>query len=103
MEPLQGRVTSRRPAVGALKPPRALATHGRAVWDRIIAEFEIESSAAEELLCLACQSLDRAEDCAEQIARDGLMLEGREHPLVKHELAARSFCSKVLQRLELEL
>lgn len=84
-------------------PPRALATHGKSLWDRIVAEYDVDSSAAVELLCQACQALDRAEDCAGEIARNGLMVGGREHPLVKHELAARAFCAKIVQRLELEL
>ena len=88
---------------GIAAPPRELGTHGQALWDRIVGEFDVDTSAAAELLCQACQALDRAEGCAEQIVNDGLMIEGREHPLVKHELAARAFCAKIVQRLELEL
>ena len=91
-----------RQVAAVLQPPRALAKHGMALWDRIVTEFDVSSSAAAELLCEACQMLDRAESCAQQIARDGLMIEGREHPLVKHELAARAFCAKVVQRLGLD-
>ncbi len=96
------RGTSHPRSVSVVKPPRALSTHGQSLWDRIVVEFDVSSSAAAELLCQACQALDRAQDCAQQIARDGLMIDGREHPLVKHELASRAFSAKIVQRLGLD-
>jgi len=100
--PFDGRAPRIRPTLEVIQPPRALGTHGKALWDRTVADFDVSSSAAAELLCAACQALDRAEHCAEQIARDGLMLNGRENPLIKHELASRAFSAKVVQRLGLD-
>jgi hypothetical protein len=59
-----------------------------------------------ELLCLACQALDRAESLREAIDRDGTMLRTktgdlRSNPLLRDELANRAFCAKTLDRLGL--
>ena len=59
------------------------------------------------MLKLACQSADRAESCRARIAQDGEIVETRlgpkDHPLLKHELGARNFTTRTLQRLGLEL
>ena len=56
---------------------------------------------------MACQSADRAEDCRLRIAQDGQVVETRQgpkdHPLIKHETAARSLTIRTLQRLGLDL
>jgi hypothetical protein len=86
--------------------PRPLGKHGRALWCSIMDEYEITDAGGIELLCLACQALDRAESCREQIDKMGEcgIVDGRavrEHPLLKTELANRSFVSKCLERLGL--
>lgn len=84
--------------------PRPLGKHGAALWRDITAEYRIDSAAACQLLYEACAARDRAEACRERIETEGVVGDGgREHPLVKHELAARAFTARVLQRLELEL
>jgi hypothetical protein len=84
--------------------PGLLGEHGLALWREITAAYQIDSAAACQLLYEACSARDRAESCRDRIERDGVVTEGgREHPLVKHELAARAFVARVLQRLELEL
>ena len=87
------------------QPPRPLAKHGAALWQSIHAEYRIDDSGGFEMLAQACQSLDRAEECAEIIARDGFTIGAargpKEHPLLKHELQARAFVVRVLQRLGL--
>jgi hypothetical protein len=59
------------------------------------------------LLTLACQSLDRAESCRAEIDRDGEIIRSKtgtkEHPLLKHELAARAFVARTLHRLGLDV
>ena len=59
-----------------------------------------------EILYHACAALDRAEDCAAQIAIDGPVLRTksgiREHPALRCELASRSFCVRTLARLGLD-
>jgi len=87
-------------------PPRPLGKHGMALWRSITGEFEVDDAAALEMLCQACQGLDRAEAGREQIEEigecdvvDGVAV--KEHPLLRHELAARAFVVKCIERLGL--
>ena len=95
-------ITGERPAA---KPPRKLGRHGADLWRKVMREYEIDDAAGLEMLALACQQLDRAEECREQIDRDGLMLRTKngpkDHPLLKAELSARGFVCRTLQRLGL--
>jgi hypothetical protein len=85
------------------KPTRKLGKHGAVLWRNILDEFDIHDAGGLEMLALACQQLDRAEDCRETIDRDGALIRSkngpREHPLLRHELAARAFVARTLQRL----
>jgi hypothetical protein len=85
------------------KPIRKLGKHGANLWRNIRNEFEINDAGGLQMLWLACQQLDRAESCRETIDRDGELIRGksgpREHPLLRHELAARAFVVRTLQRL----
>jgi hypothetical protein len=60
-----------------------------------------------ELLCLACQSLDRAESLRMQIDREGEVVRTknglRDHPALKHEIQNRSFVAKCLSRMGLNV
>jgi hypothetical protein len=90
------------------KPPRTLGQHGGDLWRSIMSEYVIDDSGGREMLCQACQALDRAETCREAINKDGELIKSktlgiREHPLLKHELAARSFVVRTLQRLGLDV
>ena len=89
------------------KPTRKLGKHGSVLWRDILRENEIEDAGGLEMLASACQQLDRAERCREAIDADGEMIRikggHREHPLLKHELAARSFVVRTLQRLGLNM
>ena len=88
-------------------PPRPLGKHGLALWRVVQAEYAVTDVGGVETLCHACQALDRAEEFAALIARDGAMLRTktgvREHPLIKHELASRAFVVRTLQRLGLDV
>ena len=87
------------------KPTRKLGKHGAELWRNVMAEYEIADAAGLEMLCSACAGLDRAEACRATIDRDGEVIRSkagpREHPLLKHELAARSFVVRTLARLGL--
>src|SRR6266550_1776123 len=95
------------PALTGPKPARALGKHGAALWRSVVAEYGIEDSGGVEMLTAACQQLDRAESLREQIDRDGDIVRTkgslREHPGLKHELAARSFVVRTLARLGLDV
>jgi hypothetical protein len=85
--------------------PRPLGQHGAALWRRIVQEYDVSDEAGRELLCLACQALDRAEACREVIDEHGeafiVQPSGmvRQNPLLRDELANRSFVAKTLERL----
>ena len=91
----------------AAKPPRKLGRYGADLWRKVMAEDEISDAGGLELLASASAALDRAERCREAIDRDGEMVRTkfgpRDHPLLKHELAARSFVCRTLQRLGLNV
>lgn len=86
-------------------PPRTLGHHGANLWHRIMTEYDIADAGGRELLALACQQLDRAEALKAQIDAEGEVIQTRngpkDHPALRHELAARAFIAKTLHRLGL--
>ena len=86
-------------------PPRPLGSAGQALWHSITRDYDISDAAGIELLCLACQALDRAEAIADLISHAGVGAVNvelgafRSNPLVKDELACRAFVAKQLERL----
>ena len=88
----------------SIPPPRKLGPHGSALWHRVQAEYAISDVGGVEILCQACQALDRAEGLAEAIARDGPVVYSRAgvpktHPAVREETALRAFITRTLERL----
>jgi hypothetical protein len=91
-----------------VSPPRPLGSHGTALWNRIQAEYRIQDTGGIEILAQCCSSLDRAEDLAAAIARDGNVVYSRAgvpktHPAVREELACRAFVVRTLERLGLNV
>jgi P27 family predicted phage terminase small subunit len=88
-----------------LEPPRPLEEYGRKLWDRIQREYRIADAGGQEILCQACQALDRAENLADVIKTEGPMLQTRNtrrtHPAVREELQARAFVVRALKELGL--
>ena len=88
-------------------PPCKLGAVGMSLWTDITAAYEFSDRASYETLAQACAAADRAERCREQIDADGEMLRTklgvRDHPLLKHEITARSFVVRTLARLGLDL
>jgi hypothetical protein len=87
-------------------PPRPLGVHGQHLWQAIEVEFDIQDTASLELLCLACQALDRAESLRESIDRDGDVIRSADgtpkpHPALKDELNNRVFVRQTLRALGL--
>jgi phage terminase small subunit len=83
--------------------PSGLGAEGRRLWEQINAEWEITDAASATLLEMACKQLDRAEECARRLAKDGLTLKTRAsvrpHPLIQAEISCRAFVSRALSRL----
>src|SRR5262249_17224411 len=90
---------------GSGGPQRPLGKHGMALWNSIMDEYQISDSGGIELLCLACQALDRAEECRELIDHAGVgsihSETGvvRSNPMLRDELANRAFVTKCIERL----
>ena len=88
-------------------PPGTLGKAGASLWRTIMAEYDIADSGGREMLAQACAAADGIVESGEVIARDGLMLRTKsgpkEHPLLKHQLALRSFVMRTLARLGLDV
>ncbi|MGE4253629.1 MAG: P27 family phage terminase small subunit [Xanthobacteraceae bacterium] len=95
------------PTHPAAKPARKLGRYGADLWRAVMRDYAIADSGGLEMLCAACQALDRAESCREQIDKDGEIVRSksgpREHPLLKAELSNRAFTSRTLARLGLDV
>ena len=87
----------------ALPPPADLGATGKELWRQITSEFRLESSAEVQQLYEACCMEDRAVKLRKYIDAEGEMVEisgtRRDHPCLKHELAARAFVVRTLANL----
>jgi hypothetical protein len=99
MSPRKPPLTLVGPGSTAPPPPRTLGPHGLALWNRVQAEYRILDCGGIELLCLACQALDRAESLSEAITADGESTGIRAHPALRDELANRAFITRALAKL----
>jgi hypothetical protein len=91
-----------------IKPPRPLGKHGEALWHSIQSEYHVSDSGGVELLAQVCAALDRAEQLAAEIAKDGAVIctakgETKTHPGVKEELALRAFIGRTITRLGVDV
>jgi hypothetical protein len=97
------RVVGSSPVVDVASMPPDLGRHGREMWQRICAEYDMSDCAGYLLLQQCCLAADRAENCRQAIEHDGAIIRTtsgqREHPLLKAEMAARSFILRGLTRL----
>ena len=90
-----------------LAPPATLGKTGAELWRTIMSEYAIEDGGGRQILLQSCAAADRAAECASLIARDGLTVRSphgpKDHPLLKHELAARAFVVRSLHKLGLDI
>lgn len=90
-----------------LPPPSDLGPTGAELWRNVVRDYAFNDVGSVETLKQTCAAVDRAEDCRRQIEEDGLMIRTRtgvkEHPLLRHELTARSLAIRMLARLGLDL
>jgi hypothetical protein len=86
-----------------LDPPRTLGKAGLNLWNRITSAYDISDEGGREMLAQCCAAADRAEGMRATIDEEGETIQTRagrkDHPLLRHELAARSFVVKTLSRL----
>jgi phage terminase small subunit len=98
----------RHPSTTLPEPPCELGKHGRDLWNGIVRDYEFGDRGSIETLAQACAAADRAATFAARIKRDGITIPNqsggfRDHPLIRHELAARAFVVSALARLGLDL
>ena len=88
-------------------PPSTLRGAGAALWRSIMAEYGITDSGGRAILEQACASADRAAECATIIAEQGAVISTKhglkDHPLLRHETAARGLVGRLLARLGLDV
>lgn len=103
MSPPKPPLTLVGPGTTTPAPPRALGTAGLALWQRVQTEYLIRDAGGVEVLCLACQALDRAESLSEAIAEDGQTIRtrtgARAHPTLRDEIANRALVARLLSKL----
>jgi hypothetical protein len=91
------------PGPDPLQPPAGLQETGRGLWNRILRDFEVNDAHGREALFQICVASDRAQECAEAIARDGAVIRTkngpRDHPALRHELQIRAFICRALSRM----
>lgn len=90
-----------------LSPPATLGETGSKLWQSIMSEYRIEDSGGREMLKQICEAADSVAEFSAIIAHDGAVVRTKhgpkDHPLVKHALAARSFVVRSLHRLGLDV
>ena len=91
-----------------LAAPSNLGAAGRKLWQSINSEYRIDDSGGRAMMEQICKAADTAEACAAEIERDGPLVKTKgggfkDHPLLRHELAARSFVLRSLHRLGLDI
>ena len=87
--------------------PSTLGTSGATLWAAIQSEYDIADAGGRETLFQICRAADRAEEYAARIDAEGPVIPTKhglkDHPLVKHEIASRSFVVRGLMRLGLDI
>jgi hypothetical protein len=86
-----------------LEPPCKLDAAGSGLWARIVSSYDFSDIGGQEILALACASLDRAENLKSLIDQDGAIIKTRggfrANPLLPAETAARGLAIRTLIRL----
>lgn len=89
------------------KAPSHLTEPTRAWWREVVKIYDLESHHL-RLLQAACEVWDRLQEARELLARDGLVIEGREggmrpHPAVAIERDSRIGFSRLVRELDLDV
>jgi len=83
------------------KPPEHLSQAMKDFWKKLTTEY----SFSEEhvwLLRLTCEAFDRSQEARKQIATDGMIVSGKQHPLIGVEAKSTELFMRGLRDLQLE-
>jgi phage terminase small subunit len=81
--------------------PAGLSAESKRLWQRISAEYNL-SAEHESILLVACQQFDSAQAARAQIKLDGMIVNGRRHPLIGVEAKAAELFMRAIRDLGLE-
>src|SRR5215831_8292615 len=88
-------------------PPSTLGEAGRKLWQAVHRDYVVEDASGLEMLAQICAAADRVAEYRAAIDRDGPTVQSasgiKDHPLLRHELAAQSFIVRSLHRLGLDV
>lgn len=105
--PLKVVAEQQQPEVCAPEPPERLEETGLRLWRHVMSQYALDDAGGLEMLAQACTAADRAERCRRAINEDGEVIRAKtglkDHPLLKHETAARALAVRTLARLGLDL
>lgn len=94
-------------APDAPPPPATLGATGCQLWRSILWQYDIPDAAGLSILEQACAAADVAAECAGARAEHGPLIRTpngpKDHPLLRHELAARALIGRLLARLNLDV
>jgi P27 family predicted phage terminase small subunit len=90
----------------SLKPPAHLSKSTKVWWRSVIIDYALEPHHL-RLLQAACEAWDRLQQARELLARDGLVVEGREggmrpHPAAAIERDSRIAFARLVRELDLD-
>jgi hypothetical protein len=80
--------------------PSHLADPERAMWAAICAEFDLDDAPGRAVLTQALEAHQLARECREAIERDGLMIDGRPHPLLVTLRDSRKAFGALMRQLD---
>ena len=98
--PVESPIPAPARSPSALPPPADLGPAGKKLWQDITQDFTLETAAEVQQFYEACVMEDRAVQLRARIDAEGLVTKTyRDHPCLKHELAARAFVVRTLANL----
>jgi P27 family predicted phage terminase small subunit len=86
--PEEQAATRQQPPVFGSEPPAHLGAPEKAIWAQVVEDFALPSRASFSMLVAALEAHQRARECREAIAHDGMTVTGRDGQLKPHPLLA---------------